>query len=198
MGELIDILNEFQEISNKYYQKIMEILEKKYCWKCPMRTNSKETLCREVEAWIRLTAAMESGVREKFELDNYSTDMMEVISAKFLEKRMKTSHKGEENVIIKLEYDAEPYARAGDFIYIKTHPLKVKEDDLVLIPRACPIATYWHTIISKKPITPFKIFKVSKVFQKRGCRYILTEEGLEIPVEYLIGVVKNIINQGLL
>lgn len=197
MGELTDTLNEFQEISRKYYQKIMEVLEKKYCWKCPMRTNNKETLCREVEAWIRLAEAMESGVREEFKLNNYSMEVMEVISAKFLEKRMKT-FKAEESVVVKLEYDKKPYARAGDFINVKTHPLKVKKDDLILIPQACPIATYWYLKTHQKSTIPFKIYKVSQVFQKRGCRYIMTEEGLEIPVQYLIGVVKNIINQELI
>ncbi len=193
MGKLSDTLDDFQEISEKYYQEIMEILEDEYCWKCPMRTNSKETLCREVETWIRLTEAMEGGVREKLQKDNYSMEKMEVISAKFLEKKMEPPGKRDDNLIIKLEYDAEPFAKSGDFIYVKIHPIRVKKDDLVLMPRACPLATYWYIKSSKQSTVPFKIFKVSRVFQKRGCRYIQTEEGLEVPVEYLIGVIKNII-----
>lgn len=193
MGELSDTLDEFQEASEKYYQKIMEILEDKYCWKCPMRTNRKETLCREVEAWIRLTEAMESSVREKLEEDNHSIEEMEVITAKFLEKKIKPPEKHEDHLIIKLEEDAEPFAMPGDFIFVKTQPLKVKKDDLVLMPRACPLATYWYIKTTKHSTVPFKIFKVSRVFQKRGCRYIETEEGVVVPFEFLIGVIENII-----
>jgi len=104
----------------------------------------------------------------------------------------------EENVVVKLEYDAEPYARDGDFICLKTYPLKVKMDDLIVLPTACPISTYWYVKASKQSIIPFKIYRVSEVFHKRGCRYIKTEEGREVPVEYMIGVVKNIITQNLL
>ncbi len=198
MGELSDTLDEFQEASEKYYQRIMEILEDKYCWKCPMRTNRDETLCREVEAWIKLTEAMESGVRERLSEDNRSREDIEVITAKFLEKimklekKMKSPEKHEDHLIIKLEEDAEPFAVSGDFIFVQTYPLKVKKDDLVLMPRACPLATYWYIKTTKHSTVPFKIFKVSKVFQKKGCRYIETDEGLVVPVAFLIGVVKNI------
>lgn len=198
MGKLSDALDEFQEISKKHYQKIMEILEDKYCWKCPMRTNRKEMLCREVDAWIRLTEAMECGVREKLEEDNHSIEDMEVITAKFLEKIMKSEKKmdspgkHEDHLIIKLEEDAKPFAVSGDFIFVKTRPLKVKDGDLVLMPRACPLATYWYIKTTKHSMVPFKIFKVSRVFQKRGTPYIKTEDGLVIPTQFLIGVVQNI------
>lgn len=192
MGELSDTLDEYQKASRRYYKKIMEILEDEYCWKCPMRTNSKETLCKEVDAWVRLTEAMESGVRELVE-DNHSMEEMEVIAAKFLEKKMKTPAKNEENLIIKSEQDLKPYARSGDFLFVRTHPIRAKKDDLVLMPKACPLATYWYIKIHNKSMAPFKIYRVSRVFQKNGCRYIETEEGLEVPSEFLIGVVQNIL-----
>lgn len=159
-----------------------------------MRTNRKETLCREVEAWVRLTEAMESGVGDELKLNNYSSEAMEVVTVKFMEKQMKNPEKKEDSLIIKLESDAEPFAISGDFLFVKIHPLKVKKDDLVLMPRACPLATYWYIKTFKKATVPFKIYKVSRVFQKRGCRYIETEEGLVVPTEFLIGVVKNIIS----
>ena len=87
MGELSDALDEFQEVTEKYYQEIMGILEDKYCWKCPMRTNRKETLCNEVEAWIRLTEAMESGVKKKLNENKLSIEDTEAITIKFLEKK---------------------------------------------------------------------------------------------------------------
>jgi hypothetical protein len=197
MGKLTETLEEFQESTSKYYQEIVKILEEEYCWKCPMRTNSRETFCREVEAWIRLTESMEAGLRNELTHENYSPDEMEVVATKFLEKKMKNQEIKEDNLIIKLEQDAEPFARSGDFLYVKTYPIRVNKDDLVLMPRACPLATYWYIKTFKRSTVPFKIFKVARVFQKRGCRYIKTEDGLEVPVEYLIGVVKNIIGPDL-
>lgn len=195
MGELSDALNNFQETSRKYYQDIMGILEDKYCWKCPMRTNRKETLCQEVEAWVRLAEAMEGGVREELNLKNFSMEKLEVITAKFLEKKMKPTSKGDDTLILKLEDDAEPLAKSGDFLYVKTNPHRVIKDDLVLLPRVCPMASFWYKETIKQGTIPFKIFKVNRTFQKNGCRYIQTREGLEIPVEFLMGVVKNIIDQ---
>ncbi|HTX61698.1 MAG TPA: hypothetical protein VMC48_05265 [Methanobacterium sp.] len=197
MGKLAETLSQFQVNTRKYYQEISKILDEEYCWKCPMRTNRKEALCREVEVWIKLTESMEAGIREEFGENNYSMEEMEAIAAKFLVKRMKHQDIKEDNLIIKLEYDAEPFASKGDFIYVKAHPLRVKKDDLVLMPRACPLATYWYIKTSKHSTVPFKIFKVSKTYQKMGCKYIKTEEGLEVPVEYLLGVVKNIIGPDL-
>lgn len=192
MGELSDTLNEYHEISRRYYQKIMEILEDKYCWKCPMRINSKEALCREVDAWIRLTESMEMGVREKLDEDDFSIEELEVLTAKFLEKSMKTTEKNEKHLIIKAEYDAEPYAHIGDFIFARTHPLRVKAGDMVLLPRACPLATYQYIKTFKQATVPFKIYRVTRVFEKGGIRFIETEDGLEVPVEYLLGVVNSI------
>lgn len=197
MGKLSKTLEEYQEYTRKYYQEIMKILEDEYCFKCPMRTNQDESLCREAEVWIRLTEAMEIGVREELKVGKYSWEKMEIIAAKFLEKQMKKSDLKDDSRIIKLDQDAVPYAKSGDFIYVKTHPLRVKKDDLVLMPRACPLATYWYIRTFKKSIVPFKIFKVSRVFQKMGVRYVETDEGFEVPAEYLIGVVKDIIGQDL-
>jgi hypothetical protein len=197
MGKLSKTLEDYQEITSKYYQEIMEILKEKYCFKCPMRTNQDETLCLEVESWIRLTETMEIAVRKELKQSNYSLEKLGVITAKFLEKQLKKSDLKEDSLIIKLDQDAEPYAKSGDFIYVKTHPLRMKKDDLVLMPQACPLATYWYIKTSKKSTVPFKIFKVFRVFQKMGVRYIETDKGFVVPVEYLIGVVKDIIVQDL-
>jgi hypothetical protein len=197
MGELSDVLNEFQETSKKYYKTIMNILDEKYCWKCPMRTNRKVTLCQEVEAWIRLTETLEAGVREELVEYNFSQEQWEAITTKFIEKQISPPHQREKNIIVKLEEDQPPFARSGDFLYIKTHPLRVKKDNLIVMPRTCPLATFWFIKTTKKSTVPFKIFRVSKVFQKNGCRYIRTHEGLEVPVEYILGIVENIMGKDL-
>ena len=204
MGKFSKTLTEYQEVTRKYYQEIMEILKEDYCFKCPMRTNQDQSLCLETEAWIRLTDAMEMGIREGLKGHEYSFEKMEAITAKFIKKQLhKSSLKDEkadvkeDSLIIKMEEDAAPYAKSGDFIYVKTHPTRVKKDDLVLMPRACPLATYWYIKTSKKSTVPFKMYKVSHVYQKMGVRYVETDEGFEVPVEYLLGVVKDIIGQDL-
>lgn len=194
MGELSDTLDEFQGISQEYYKKIMKILKEKYCWKCPMRSTSSETFCREIDAWIRLIEALEAGVRKELILESYSLENLEVMAARFLEKKMKSSKiPREKNLILQLEEDAPPFAVSGNYLEVKTNPRRVKVNDLVLLPRACPLATYWYTKTTQRVTVPFKIFKVAKVFQKKGCRYIQTEEDFEIPAEYVIGVVIKIL-----
>jgi len=193
MGELSDTLDEFQGISREYYEKIVEILKKKYCWKCPMRSTSNETFCREIDAWIRLTEALEAGIRKELTIKSYSLENLEVVAARFLEKKMKSSKISQEkDIILQLEEDTEPFARSGDYLQVKTSPRRVKVNDLVLLPRACPLATYWYTKTTKRATVPFKIFKVAKTFQRKGCRYIKTDEGFEVPFEYVIGVVIKI------
>lgn len=197
MGELSDVLNEFQEVSKKYYRTIMKILEEKYCWKCPMRTNRKVVFCQEADAWVRLTETMEAGVREELCEHNFPQDQLEAITTKFLEKQISPSNQGEKNIMVKLEEDEPPFASSGDFLYIKKHPLRVKKDNLIVMPRACPVATFWYIQTAKRSTVPFKIFRVTKVFQKNGCRYIRTQEDLEVPVEYILGIVENIIGEDL-
>lgn len=201
MGELSDTLDEFQEVSRSYYGKVMEILKEKYCWKCPMRTTSSETLCREVESWIRLTETVEAGIQQELLSENISLQNLEVIAAKFLEKNMKSPtkkmnprSKSKDMLVIKLERDQKPFAVSGDFLFVETNIKRIKAGDLVLLPRACPLATYWYVRTAKMATVPFKIFKVAERFQKKGCKYIRTENGLEIPLEFLIGVVKEIVD----
>ncbi len=43
MAGISDTLEEFQELSRDYYKNLIEGLDEKYCWKCPMRTNGSET-----------------------------------------------------------------------------------------------------------------------------------------------------------
>ena len=196
MGELDDTLDEFQEISREYYGKIMKIMQDKYCWKCPMRSTSKEALCREVDAWVRLTQSLEWGITDELQVQNLSLEELEVVAVRFLEKKMKTNPPTKSNdLFFQLEDDAPPFAGKGDFLLINTEQRRVKVNDLVLLPRACPLATYWYLKTTDKAMIPFKIFRVSRVFSKKGVKYIRTEDGLEVPVEFLMGRVVEIIDQ---
>ena len=62
MGALQERLDIFQEETRTAYQDIMKILEDKYCWKCPMRSTSMNSRCREVHAGRVLQEAMDQGI----------------------------------------------------------------------------------------------------------------------------------------
>jgi len=90
MAGISDNLEEFRKLSQIQYKDLIESLEEEYCWKCPMRTNSSEAFCREVDSWIRLTNTFEMGVKDHLTEKGIPTDCLEVLGAKLLEKKMIT------------------------------------------------------------------------------------------------------------
>lgn len=195
MGELYEALDEFQQISREYFVRIMKILEDKYCWKCPMRVTSSEALCREIDSWMRLIQALEWGIQNEIH-ENHSLEILELVTARFMEKKMNPQRKTiKKELFIQLENDAQPFATEGDYLLIKSHPRRVRVDDLVLLTKACPLATYWYLQSKSKDRIPFNISKVSRVLSKKGIKYIQTEDGLEVPLEFIIGLIIEIIDQ---
>ena len=71
MAGISDNLEEFRELSRNFYRDLIEGLDQKYCWKCPMRTSSSEAFCREVDSWVRLSTAFEMGVYNHLNLWTY-------------------------------------------------------------------------------------------------------------------------------
>ncbi len=92
MAGISDNLEIFRELSKKHYANLIGSLEEKYCWKCPMRTNSSESFCREVDSWLRLSVAFEMGIHDHLRERGISKSCLEVLSAKLLEKKMKTEN----------------------------------------------------------------------------------------------------------
>ncbi len=82
----------------------------------------------------------------------------------------------------------------GNFILVKENPKTLKTGDIILLPRACPLSIFWFNKISYKEKMPLKIFTVEKVFHKTGVKYIKTKDGLEIPLEYVYGIIFKIID----
>ena len=87
MAGISDNLEEFRELSREHYKNLIEGLKDKYCWKCPMRTNSSEAFCREVDSWIRLSVAFEMGINDHYERYGNAYNCLEVIASKILEKK---------------------------------------------------------------------------------------------------------------
>jgi hypothetical protein len=198
MTGISDNLEEFRELSKIKYKNLIESLEEKYCWKCPMRTNSSEAFCREVDSWIRLSNAFEMGVKDHLKERGIPCDCLEVLGAKLLEKKMKTEHitpNFQKLVFIKIEENLNPDVKKGNFIIVKENPKMLKNGDMVLLPRSCPLSLFWFSKISYTEKMPLKIFTVEKVFHKVGVKYIRTDDGLEIPLEYVYGVIFKIIHE---
>ncbi|MCZ3365613.1 MULTISPECIES: hypothetical protein [Methanobacterium] len=198
MGELSDALDEFSEISREYHAKIQKILRDKYCWKCPMRSTSKNTFCNELDAWIRLTGAFESGVQESILEDVNSKDNLEVITSRYLFKLLKKNKrqlKYSKRTILKLKEDLEPFALKNDLLSIEENPESVKVGDLILWPQICPVSFYWFSKAKILGIIPFKILKVEKSFQKEGRNFVQVENSLDIPLEHITGKIIKIIGK---
>lgn len=198
MGELSKALEEFSKISEGYYKKIQEILKEEYCWKCPMRSTSKLTSCRDIDAWIRLTGAFERGIHQHLLSKNESQDSLEYITSRYLAKVIKkhSRHlKYHKTLVLKLKEDIEPFAKKDDLLIIKENIESIKTGDLILWPEICPISTYWFSKVKLAGYIPFNILKVSKTFHKEGCRYIQAENGIKIPLEYTAGKIIKIISK---
>ena len=197
MAGISDNLEEFRELSKEHYKNLIEGFKDKYCWKCPMRTNSSEVFCREVDSWIRLSVAFEMGIYDHMRDMGMPNNCLEVIASKILEKKMNSNHlspKFQKLIIIKIDEDLAHGINSRDFLLVNENPKKVKKGDRVLLPRACPLSLIWFsktTYINKMPL---KVFKIVKVHQKAGVKYLITDNGLEIPIEYVYGLITKVIN----
>ncbi len=197
MAGISDNLEEFRELSRNRYRDLIEGLDQKYCWKCPMRTNSSEAFCREVDSWVRLSTAFEMGVYDHLRSMGIPNNCLEVLGAKMLEKQLKSNPKSpkfQKLVLLKISKNVDPLIK-GSLILVKENPKIVKKGDLGLLPRGCPLSTLWFSKSSYFEEMPLKIFRVLKVFHKTGVKYIKTEDGLEIPFIYIYGLIHKIIEE---
>ena len=111
---------------------------------------------------------------------------------------MKTEYispKFQKLVFIKIKENLSPYVNKGNFIIVKENPKTLKNGDLVLLPRSCPLSIFWFSKISFIEKLPLKVFTIDKIFHKVGVKYIKTREGLEIPLEYVYGVIIKILDK---
>lgn len=197
MAGISDNLEEFRKLSNDYYKGLMESLDEKYCWKCPMRTNRSESFCREVDSWIRLSGAFEMGIHDALRELGIPNRCIEVIASKNLGKKMKLNRHQKTKKLIFLEINPDIVEGSDNrnFALIKESPARLKIGDMILLPKACPLATYWFTKTDFGDDMPLKMYKVERVFDRHGVKYIKTEDGLEIPIEFVYGLVLKIVTE---
>jgi hypothetical protein len=197
MAGISDNLEIFRKLSKKHYADLVESLEGKYCWKCPMRTNNSETFCREVDSWVRLSIAFEMGIQDHLREMEIPSGCLEVITAKFVEKQISqgnASNKLQKLILIQMDKPMGFGIDGGDYLLVQQGPKKLRSGDKVLLPNSCPLSNLWYTKSSADEL-PLKVFLVSKVFHKHGVKYIQTSEGLEVPFEYVYGFILKIIKE---
>ncbi|MGC9517164.1 MAG: hypothetical protein ACP5C3_05640 [Methanomicrobiales archaeon] len=194
MGELSDTLEEFKKISSDFHQKLMNILKENYCWKCPMRTTSSKTFCRELDAWVRLTHSLEEAVENNLE-EKISKNGLLLLQMKYLTKINRNLPLYDRRVLVVLKKDLPPYASKENVLIIDEKCGNLKQGVIVLIPEICPLHAYGFSRIKYSDNLPFKLVKVSKVFHEAGGRFIETEEGFKINQQLLMGRVIAIMDK---
>ncbi|MDI6643841.1 MAG: hypothetical protein QME14_02190 [Methanobacteriaceae archaeon] len=172
----------------------MRNLKENYCWKCPMRTSSRKTFCRELDAWIRLNNALELAIRDKLEF-NISSEALNFIQMKYLNKISKKRPLYNRKILLTLKKDFPPYAYKEDIILIDENCDQVKKEDIVLIPEICPLSIHGFSIIKSGDNLPFKMARVSKVFHEGGERLIKTNRGVNVSPQLLIGKIVKILDK---
>ena len=197
MAGISDNLEVFRKLTKKHYADLIESLEEKYCWKCPMRTNNAETFCREVDSWVRLSIAFEMGIQDHLREMKIPESCLEVIASKFVEKQIKqntVSHKLQKFNLIQMEKSMGSEIDSGDYLLVKHGTKQIKSGDKILLPNSCPLSNLWYSK-SRAEKLPLKVFGVNKVFHRRGLKYIQTVDDFEVPLEYVYGVILKIIKK---
>ena len=197
MAGISDNLEVFRKLTKKHYADLIESLEEKYCWKCPMRTNNAETFCREVDSWVRLSIAFEMGIQDHLREMKIPESCLEVIASKFVEKQIKqntVSHKLQKFNLIRMEKSMGSEIDSGDYLLVKHGTKQIKSGDKILLPNSCPLSNLWYSK-SRAEKLPLKVFGVNKVFHRRGLKYIQTVDDFEVPLEYVYGVILKIIKK---
>ena len=198
-GGISKNLEEFSALTGKQYGDLVDALEDKYCWKCPMHSTSSETFCREAEIWIRLSNAFEQGIQKELLSRNIPLGCLEVITSKVLQKKMKKEHKSpkfHKLSLLEVDRDMAPYVKRGSFLMVDEDPKSVKKGDLVLMPRSCPLSTFWFLKMNHLDEMPLNLFKITEVSHEKGLKCIKTEEGFKVPIEYIYGVVMKVVREG--
>jgi hypothetical protein len=196
MGEFSKTLEDFQKSAGRAYRKLMDSLEEDYCWKCPMHSTSKHANCKELHAWIKIQKALEEGVWEKIREERSDTEL-EVITARFLEKRFKKEKRrvSDALVLIKVDDDLHPDVPISSALLIKPRPKKVKKGDLVLVPKELPCPVSWFYKAGLSVGVPFQITRVSKVYHHGSVWYLKTVQNLDIPIPLVLGVILKVLDK---
>lgn len=195
MGALQERLDIFQEETRTAYQDIMKILEDKYCWKCPMRSTSMNSRCREVHAGRVLQEAMDQGIFNNLQ-SNIPMVEVNALIARIQKKRIKKQGgtQREKTIIIPVKGDQNPNFNHDEFLVVKINPKRVFKGDKILIHYGTlvPLLGAYALIAG----FPFQIAIANRVFHEGNFWYVEVGEKEIVPMESVLGVLVNVLREG--
>lgn len=86
--------------------------------------------------------------------------------------------------------------KKGNFMMVDEDTKSIKKGDLVLMPRSCPLSLFWFLKMSQLHEMPLKLFKVMVVSHEKGLKCIKIEEGFNVPIGYVYGIVIKVVREG--
>ncbi|MDY9924060.1 hypothetical protein [Methanobacterium sp.] len=196
MGELQKRLGEFQRQTGTAYQEIMNILEDKYCWKCPMRSTSKNSRCREIHAGKVLHESMDKGITCKINEHNVHPVEIEALIMRMLKKKIKNQggRQGEKIIIISIETEQNPALSPENKLMVKINPRKIRKGETILIPDK----PGEHPLLGAYALVagfPFQVAVVEKVFHEGNFWYVKMEDEQILPLESVFGVLLKVLEE---
>jgi hypothetical protein len=197
MGQLSEALEEFQNVSSEFFDKLKKILEKEYCWKCPMRSTSGTAMCREIHAWYKLEEGLDDGIGKHLLESGFSSLEIEVLASRVGNKiiRRQGGNLKRRTILINVNKDQNHFLPENSLLMVKINPKMVRGGDRVLIPQnkikypfigSCALLAGF----------PFDLELVEKFFHEGGIRYVETFNGLILPLTNVLGVLVKVIKPG--
>lgn len=195
MGKLQEQLDKFQDNAGAAYQEIMDTLEYKYCWKCPMRSTSTNSHCREIHSMKVLQEALDQGIREKLGETGVSSVLLESLILRTTQKRFKKQGGSarEKTIIMDVSpqnLDMDPETQ----LMVKINPRKIREGERIMIPCES-IESSVLGVCALMMGFPFRVTVVERFFHKNNFWYVEVENEKIFPLESILGVLIKVIRK---
>lgn len=193
MGDLQKKLNEFQAHSKSSYVEIMKILEDNYCWKCPMRSTSDQSRCREVHTGRVLQEALEKGIINHLKNEEVPCVEAEALVTRMTKKKIKKQggKQREKIIIMKIKSEECPDLALSSWIKVKINPKRALAGDKILIPEKA----LEHPLLGAYALVagvPFQIAQVKRTYHENNFWYVEIENGGIISLESIFSVLVKV------
>ena len=193
MGELQERLDEFQEEIKRTSNEIMIILEDNYCWKCPMRSTSTQSRCREIHAGRVLQEAVDEGIITHLLEADISQVEVEALITRMLKKKIKIQggKQRENTIIMKVKAEQNLNIPPNSWLKIKINPRRVQVGSNILISEE-PVE---HPLLGSYALVagfPFQIALVKGTFHESNFWFVEVENGEILSLESVFGVLLKV------
>ncbi len=196
MGKLQEQLDKFQDTAGAAYQEIMDTLEDKYCWKCPMRSTSINSHCREIHSMKVLQEALDQGIREKLGETGVSSVLLESLILRTTKKRFKNQGGAarEKTIIMDVSPGQNLNLEPGTQLMVKINPKKIREGERIMIlceSTESPVLGVCALIMG----FPFRVTVVERFFHENNFWYVEVENKKIFPLKSILGVLIKVIRK---